>query len=496
MNPVFKQWRKRPKSAKPTSFQHPLHQSLCLYPLSVILHHRPNIHHLNNVPLADLAPTVIALHLEDMTNVQSPSTAVPVVDVQLDAKGAHRDLDLPPEMCPLADRSPDDQIEYVQSLFDQHLHNIEKPEIRPNSTVNYTNTLPQCQPSKLHLGGKIDKTPPTLSLPASSHQSKWIDYTQPSPHHGTPHDSATKPLTAFSSTHTAPPRHKQKKPAPSGDDRSTASVNVPSGHMLINLQEGSKEEWIRGVKFGLHRPERMPAASEVPTDMKPRPTKTVEITEFNRAVATLQKVDSRIPAEITRKAVHLLSSTNLLPVFDLEKPYIIHLPSTNMLALILPLPDSSRFQMPPPLKTHQNHTWALLGTTIGTSHAILLEGKIGPANWSYNKNYSRSDLPTFGAFYIGREVSNSDIFPDWAAKELMDLWIPSKRKGKDNKTSSLGRCTEVHANILPSKLGAMKRQNLPQTIDADDSSTDDCNYRSINARTKDHHSGRWDDYRP
>jgi len=394
LNPVFKQWRKRPKSAKPTSFQHPLHQSLCLYPLSVILHHRPNIHHLNNVPLADLAPTVIALHLEDMTNVQSPSTAVPVVDVQLDAKGAHRDLDLLPEMFPLADRSPDDEIEYVQSLFDQHLHNIEKPEIRPNSTVNYTNTLPQCQPSKLHLGGKINKTPPTLSLrtdpstknshptTSGSHGECGRITQKTQLHHINPNGLTThNPLLTTALHMILPPNHSRHFPPPiplhhvtsrrnlppSGDDRSTASVNVPSGHMLINLQEGSKEEWIRGVKFGLHRPERMPAASEVPTDMKPRPTKTVEITEFNRAVATLQKVDSRIPAEIARKAVHLLSSTNLLPGFDLEKPYIIHLPSTNMLALILPLPDSSRFQMPPPFKTHQNHTWALLGTTIGTS---------------------------------------------------------------------------------------------------------------------------------
>jgi len=200
--------------------------------------------------------------------------------------------------------------------------------------------------------------------------------------------------------------------------------------MLINLQEGSKEEWIRGVKFGLRHPERMPAASEVSPEKKTRPTKTVEITEFKRAVATLQKVDPRIPAEITRKEVHLLFSTNLLPEFDLEKPYIIYLPSTNMLALILPLPESSHFQMPPPLKNHQNHTWALLhGTTIGTSQAILLEGKIRPANWSHNKDYTRCDMPTFGAFYLGREVANSDAFPDWAAKELMDT-IQKKGKGQ------------------------------------------------------------------
>ena len=67
----------------------------------------------------------------------------------------------------------------------------------------------------------------------------------------------------------------------------------------------------------------MPAASEVPLGMKPRPNKTVEIAEFQSAVASLQKVDPRIPPEITKKAVQLLFSTNLLPGFDLEKPYVL-----------------------------------------------------------------------------------------------------------------------------------------------------------------------------
>jgi len=168
--------------------------------------------------------------------------------------------------------------------------------------------------------------------------------------------------------------------------------------MLINLRDGNKKEWIRGVKFGLRHPDRMPAASEVPYEQQPKPTKTVGTEEFQRAVATLQRVDSRIPAEITRKAIHLLASTNLLPMFDLEQPFI-DLPSTNMLALILPLPDASHFRMPPPFKNSQNHTWALLhGTTIETSQAILLEGKIRPDNWSFNKDLSRCDMPTFGAF--------------------------------------------------------------------------------------------------
>jgi hypothetical protein len=44
-----------------------------------------------------------------------------------------------------------------------------------------------------------------------------------------------------------------------------------------------------------------------------------DITEFKKAVATLQNVDSRIAMDITKKAVHLLFSTNLLPDFNLQK---------------------------------------------------------------------------------------------------------------------------------------------------------------------------------
>ena len=65
--------------------------------------------------------------------------------------------------------------------------------------------------------------------------------------------------------------------------------------MLINLRDGSKAEWIRGVKFGLRHPDRMKAASEIPYAEQPKPSKTVGIEEFQRAVTTLQRIDSEIP---------------------------------------------------------------------------------------------------------------------------------------------------------------------------------------------------------
>ena len=41
-------------------------------------------------------------------------------------------------------------------------------------------------------------------------------------------------------------------------------------------------------------------------------------------------------------------------------------------------------------------------------------------------------MPTFGAFYLGREVANSDKnIPDWAARELLDA-IQKKGKGQQD----------------------------------------------------------------
>ena len=159
--------------------------------------------------------------------------------------------------------------------------------------------------------------------PPSTNQYAWEDYQQSSNRHATAsYDSTSKPLTAFSSSVTAPPRHKQRQRATSGDDKSQISVNVPTGHMLINLRADHKAEWKRAVKFGLHHNQRMKAASEIPYDEQPQPSRTVNI-EFQRAVTTLQRVDSRIPEEVAKKAVFLISSTNLLSSFELEQASIL-----------------------------------------------------------------------------------------------------------------------------------------------------------------------------
>ena len=180
--------------------------------------------------------------------------------------------------------------------------------------------------------------------------------------------------------------------------------------------------------------------------------------------------------------------------------------------------------MPPPFTDAQNHAWALIhGTPIEAAQTILLEGKISPANWSYNSNLSRCDVPTFGAFYLGREIAKSDTFPDWASKELMDT---AQKKGKGQQEVLIGamyrgaltrhaklvamklhavadqgvattseKYTIAHSNHVRLKFFALKWQNLPTFDEDGESSSEDFNYRPINERAEATHSGDQEDHR-
>ena len=101
---------------------------------------------------------------------------------------------------------------------------------------------------------------------------------------------------------------------------------------------------------------------------------------------------------------------------------------TNMLALVFPLPSISRFSLPEPFKGKQYTTWALIhGVPMGSAQNILLEGFIRPANWSYNRDPSKCDVPIFGAYYLGQEIGHDNTLPEWAARELMDC---SQKRGQ------------------------------------------------------------------
>ena len=354
-----------------------------------------------------------------------------------------------------------------------------------------------------------------------THPSGWIDYSKPQYKHPSYNDPSSKPsskpLTAFSSDH--PSQGYSQYPRRSGSVQSRTST-VPPGHVPINLQDGSKDEWARHVSHALRHPDRMRAANELTSDERPQPSSSIVHAEYDEAMEKLHKVDPRIPGDIARKAVQLLFSTGLLPAYDLSSCHVRELPQTSMLALVMPLPDVSRFQMPPPFGGQQNITWALChGTTIRTSQLILLEGKIRPANWSYHRNPQRCHLPTFGAFYIGRQVSNADQdFPSWAEKELTpwlhgeegkrptrnhcrcdvsrstgtsstESWRQWKRPTQRGWVTTPEKYTIAHSNHVGLKFIALKWADLKSIDLRDTDSEDNVNYRPNEERHSDRKRG-------
>ena len=155
--------------------------------------------------------------------------------------GAHRDLDLPPEMCPLAERYLDDEIGSDQSLFDRPPHTIEKHDTRPRSIINHSNTPPPSQLFKLHLGGQINRPPPTLipridlttrnSRPTTSgsHGESGRTIPRTLPHHTNPTGLTTNnPLLATTLHMILPPNRSRHFPPPIQHHHATSRRNLPT----------------------------------------------------------------------------------------------------------------------------------------------------------------------------------------------------------------------------------------------------------------------------
>ena len=393
---------------------------------------------------------------------------------------------------PLHEVGQEFQVVLLQSLYVQLLHNVVKNYMAVTMITLVMDHTTSQLPSNLHLGninikinltmtttnpttgpmtnrprpsgnpGVNGKTIPRLPRPPTIHTPVRLDRLLQAhfknPIHSDPSSKpSSKPLTAFSSDYTSH-RHNHH-PRRSGSVQSRGSTTtVPPGHVPINLQDGSREEWARHVR-AMHHPDRMRAATELSADERPKPSMSMEQEEYDVAMEQLHQVDQRIPGDIAKKAVQLFFSTGFLPDYDLSTCHVRELPQTNMLALVMPLPDISRFQMPPPFGDQQSHTWALChGTTIHTSQLILMEGKIRPANWSFHSDPQRCHLPTFGAFYIGRQVSNADkTFPSWAEQELLDSM---EKKGKGQQEITVGAMYRGSRDHLALKAGGNEKGQL------------------------------------
>ena len=368
-----------------------------------------------------------------------------------------------------------------------HLHNVEKYDIEHKMTTHHKNQLTHQPLSNLHRGNTTHNSlfttptlrhnpttttniPPTSGNPEDNGRTIQSPQMHPTlqgglttPNHQPVMTTNTTPLPNHSRhSHPIPPHHIARRKNPHTDQ---VQINPMAQSMsLQDMLPLTFKTVLRKSGFetsGLpwSHPDRMRAANEIPAAERLQPSQTMDHDDYEKACEQLHQVDHRIPPDVIKKAVQLFFSTYLLPDYDLTNSHVRELPATNMLALILPLPDTSHFQMPPPFHKRQNHTWALLhGTSLHTSQQILLEGKIRPANWSYHKNLQRCDMPTFGAFTLAGKYPTVTRPSQNGRKESYST--PSRRKGKDNKTSSLGRCIEEHTTTLPTQLEGMKWRRL------------------------------------
>ena len=361
------------------------------------------------------------------------------------------------------------------------------------------------------------------SYTPSHKKGQWIDYSKPSYPDQSTYDTSTRPITAFSSDPSHRHRHSTRHKRRSRSVQSRQST-LPPGHVSLDLHGNSSIQWQAAVKFAMEHPDRMPAACEIPDDKRPVATRSIDEDDLRRSVEEIMSIDHRIPIDYAERAAKLLYSTNLLPDYDLSTCHVLELHAAHMIALIIPLPECSKFQMPPPFGNSKNHTWALVhGTTPSGARNILLEGKIRPANWTKHPDLRRCDLPTFGAFYMGREVGNNDLsFPPWALQELL---CAADKRGKGQQDFIMGamyhgayphkkldaggnekamlrvadngivvtseKYTIANSHNVGLQFVAMKWENLtvrPNQIthrhEHDESSEDDCRYRSMRDRRR------------
>lgn len=99
------------------------------------------------------------------------------------------------------------------------------------------------------------------------------------------------------------------------------------------------------------------------------------------------------------------------------------------------MPELKRFNIEDPFRDKVSNTWTLIrGTTLTGAQAVLAEGSVRPADWTFNTNLSKSGLPIFGAFGVGAQIDRHAVdMPNWITTHLLDC---------------ASKCGKGHQNLL------------------------------------------------
>lgn len=175
----------------------------------------------------------------------------------------------------------------------------------------------------------------------------------------------------------------------------------------LSVKDTTKQEWIADVKYCLDHPYRMRAFNELTDSERPVIHRLVDEDEHQAFCDLLKEFDDSIPDWVIQEAAAVMGSVQLHTEINADMLKILEITKTSHKALLIKVDGLSRFPQPEPFKKQATHTWALVhGTTVEGAQGILSEGKIRPANWTRNADLARCELPTFGAYYLGRECFN------------------------------------------------------------------------------------------
>ena len=188
----------------------------------------------------------------------------------------------------------------------------------------------------------------------------------------------------------------------------------------------TRSVWTQCVKWARNHPQRVKAANELPEADRPRPCTKINKTALKHFSDMLR---SKCPG--------IFGGADLLNALVEADIRTTSLPETKLTALIIPVPGLEWFNPKPPFGNVTTYTWGLVhGTTVTGATAILIEGLIRPADWEHDDDPKKSQLPTFGLFSAGQQVSRGDTeLPRWAEIVLLDRAL---KRGKGQQPILVG----------------------------------------------------------
>ena len=245
--------------------------------------------------------------------------------------------------------------------------------------------------------------------------------------------SHTKPVTAFShdpSSHyrkySNPGKKKPSyasKPAKSQwqdkskqkrQPRSRDETPLKDGEVRLNFTDTTQEYWEKKIKFALHHKHRMRALKMPGQNLLPRPTNPTK----------------------ARLAANILTGAGLLDTVDMSQAEVVNLTATCNQALIIPVPEISRFEMPEPL--HSKAKTATPGRWFMAHRSLLLNASC------WRVSYVRLIGPiTRTTNYVSYQPSEHTLW-EWRlvdatpflTTQLLTCWTVLQRREKDNNRCS------------------------------------------------------------